>query len=109
MNSFPYYFSMRVAKEIFIENLKAIRKSKGITQLMLAEMADLSSGLIGEIETGKRNPTLTTIEKIALALDVPVSQLFYDTQEAIPASAFDSKENLTLLIHQLVDKLKDYK
>lgn len=99
---------MRVAKEIFIENLKAIRKSKGITQLMLAEMADLSSGLIGEIETGKRNPTLTTIEKIALALDVPVSQLFYDTQKDIPASAFDSKENLALLIHQLVDKLKDY-
>ena len=99
---------MRVAKEIFIENLKAIRKSKGITQLMLAEMADLSSGLIGEIETGKRNPTLTTIEKIALALDVPVSQLFYDTQKNIPASAFDSKENLALLIHQLVDKLKDY-
>ena len=99
---------MRVAKEIFIENLKAIRKSKGITQLMLAEMADLSSGLIGEIETGKRNPTLTTIEKIALALDVPVSQLFYDTHKDIPASAFDSKENLALLIHQLVDKLKDY-
>lgn len=99
---------MRVAKEIFIENLKAIRKSKSITQLMLAEMADLSSGLIGEIETGKRNPTLTTIEKIALALDVPVSQLFYDTQKDIPASAFDSKENLALLIHQLVDKLKDY-
>ena len=108
MIAFFYYFSMRVAKEIFIENLKAIRKSKGITQLMLAEMADLSSGLIGEIETGKRNPTLTTIEKIALALDVPVSQLFYDTQKNIPASAFDSKENLALLIHQLVDKLKDY-
>ncbi len=99
---------MRVAKEIFIENLKAIRKSKGISQLMLAEMADLSSGLIGEIETGNRNPTLTTIEKIALALDVPVGQLFYDSQEDIPPSAFDSKENLTLLIHQLIDKLKDY-
>ena len=31
---------MRLASEIFIENLKAIRKQKGLTQVMLAELAE---------------------------------------------------------------------
>ena len=101
------FICLRVAREIFIENLKFIRKAKGFSQLMLAEFADLSPGLIGDIEAGRRNPTLTTIEKIALALDVPVHQLFYDTHEDLPASALDSKEELRILIHQLIDKAMD--
>lgn len=95
---------MRLASEIFIENLKAIRKQKGLTQVMLAELADLSPGMIGDIESGRRNPTLTTIEKISLALDVPVQQLFHDNQEEYASSALDSKEELRKLIHRLVDK-----
>ncbi len=95
---------MRLAKEIFIENLKAIRTARGLTQAGLSELADLSPSIIGDIETGRRNPTLTTIEKIALALKVPVHQLFYDTHEELPPNALDSKEELRMLIHQLIDK-----
>ncbi len=95
---------MRLAKEIFIENLKAIRTEQGLTQARLSELADLSPSIVGDIETGRRNPTLTTIEKIALALNVPVHQLFYDAQEDLPPSALDSKEELRILIHQLIDK-----
>lgn len=95
---------MRVASEIFIENLKAIRKAKGMTQTELAVQADVSSGMIGDIESGRRNPTLITIEKIALALDVPVQQLFHDSLADYPDSALDSKEELKQLIHELVDK-----
>lgn len=100
---------MRLANEIFTENLKAIRKQKGLTQVMLGELADLSPGLIGDIETGRRNPTLTTIEKIALALEAPVHQIFYDTHENLPPNALDSKEELRMLIHQLIDKAIDMK
>lgn len=99
---------MRVAKEIFIENLKAVRIAKGLTQAKLSEIADLSPSIIGDIETGRRNPTLTTIEKIALALDTPVHQLFYDTHEDLPPSAFESKEELKLLLHQLIDEAFKY-
>lgn len=98
---------MRLAKEIFIENLKALRVSKGLSQARLAELADLSPSIIGDIEVGRRNPTLTTIEKIALALEVPVHQLFYDTHEDLPPNALDSKEELRMLIHQLIDKAMD--
>ncbi len=93
-----------MAREIFVENLKAIRKSKGLTQVMLAELADLSSGLIGDIESGRRNPTLTTIEKIALALNVPVQQLFYDPENSIPEDAYESRDELKKILHILIDK-----
>ena len=98
---------MRLAKEIFIENLKAIRTARGLSQIKLSELADLSPSIIGDIEVGRRNPTLTTIEKIALALDIPVQQLFYDSEADYPLSAIDSKEELRSLLHKLVDKAID--
>lgn len=98
---------MRLAKEIFIENLKALRTAKGLSQAKLSELADLSPSIIGDIEVGRRNPTLTTIEKIALALDIPVQQLFYDSEADYPLSAIESKEELRALLHKLVDKAID--
>lgn len=98
---------MRLASEIFIENLKNIRKAKGFTQTQLAVMADVSSGMIGDIESGRRNPTLITIEKIALALEVPVQQLFHDSLENYPDSILSSKEELRELLHSLIDKAID--
>ena len=95
---------MRSASEIFRENLKKIRKSKGLSQVTLATNADLSQGLVGDIESGRRNPTLTSIEKIAIALDVPVQQLFYDSQADYPLSAIDSKDELRTVLHTLIDK-----
>lgn len=95
---------MRSASEIFRENLKKIRKSKGLSQVTLATNADLSPGLVGDIESGRRNPTLTSIEKIAIALDVPVQQLFYDSQADYPLSAIDSKKELRTVLHTLIDK-----
>ena len=98
---------MRLAKEIFIENLKALRTARGLSQAKLAEIADLSPSIVSDIEVGRRNPTLTTIEKISLALDVPVQQLFYDSQADYPLSGIDSKEELRNLLHKLVDKAID--
>lgn len=98
---------MRTAKEIFIENLKTIRKAQGLSQIKLSELADLSPGIIGDIETGRRNPTLTTIEKIALALNIPVQQLFYDTYENLPMKAYSSKTEMKLLLHDLIDRAID--
>ena len=98
---------MRLVKEIFIENLKAIRTARGLSQIKLSELADLSPSIIGDIEVGRRNPTLTTIEKIALALDIPVQQLFYDSEADYPLSAIESREELRSILHKLVDKAID--
>lgn len=71
---------MSINKEylILVENIKLHRKNKNITQEQLAEMADLSSSYIKQIESSRyfKNITLYTLFKIADALDVNIADLF---------------------------------
>ena len=48
-----------------------MRKQRGLTQEKLAELADLDRTYIGLIESGQRNVTMRSIEKIANSLNVP--------------------------------------
>ncbi|MBO4706600.1 MAG: helix-turn-helix transcriptional regulator [Spirochaetaceae bacterium] len=68
-------------QDIFISNLKLIRKSKNITQEKLAEMCNTDTAYIGQIETKKRFPRINFIEKIAEALDVDAYLLFKNKSE----------------------------
>ena len=52
-------------QDLFITNLKAYRKLRKISQMRLAELCDSSTGYIGEIESGKRFPSVNMIERIA--------------------------------------------
>lgn len=56
--------------------IREIRKGAKITQEALAAAIGTSQSNISEIEKGKHNPTLETLSKIAVALNVPVSALF---------------------------------
>lgn len=50
--------------------LKAWRTERCMSQQELADQSDLSAGLIGLIETGRRQPGLANLIAIARALDV---------------------------------------
>ncbi len=50
--------------------LKRIRCERKITQAELAKKAGVSTGLIGQIESGKVEPSIKTLEKIAGALSL---------------------------------------
>ena len=63
-------------EHIVIDNIKRIRKEKGISQEKLAEYCDTSTSYIGLMETYKNIPKLSTIERIAKVLNVPVQSLF---------------------------------
>lgn len=56
--------------------LKAIRESNGLTQKELGEKVGLSDVRIRQYEIGNRTPKLYLLEKIAVALDVPVYALW---------------------------------
>lgn len=58
-----------------------IRKSKGITQMELAEMVDVSEGYISLIEHGKKKVSLTCLIKIALVLDSSVDDFLIGNQK----------------------------
>lgn len=63
------------------QQLKSIRRRKGMTLQQLAEMTDLSRGFIGQIEAGTANPSVGTLKKVADALGVPMGALFSDGGE----------------------------
>lgn len=67
-------------QENFINNLRRIRKDKKITQEKLAELCQTETSYIGQIEIGKRFPSINLIEKIAVALDVPAYVLFKENK-----------------------------
>ena len=84
-------------EEIVIENIKKIRKEKHITQERLAEYCNTSVSYIGLMETYKNIPKLSTIERIAEALNVPVLELF---------KSLDSEDNEKKSNDKLIDKKK---
>jgi len=58
------------------ENIKKIRKKKGISQDKLSKLADVTLTTLTKIETGiNTNPTVNTMQKIAKALGVSVDSL----------------------------------
>ena len=57
-------------KQIFIQNMKEFRKKEGISQMKLAEYLNASPTYIGEIEVGKKFPSMDMIEKIAGVLKI---------------------------------------
>jgi transcriptional regulator with XRE-family HTH domain len=65
-------------KKIFVFNLKKLRKIEGLSQMKLAEKCDTDASYIGQIEIGRRFPSIELIEKIASALKVEPYRFFMD-------------------------------
>ncbi len=59
----------------FVMRLKKFRAAQGLTQEGLAAKAGISRVYIARLETGKQDPTLTTLKKLAKALKVTVGEL----------------------------------
>lgn len=57
------------------KNMKRIRLEKGMTQGDICRKLGLDRAYISNLESGKKNPTLATIEKIAKALEVSPDNL----------------------------------
>ena len=68
-------------EKIVIDNIKRIRKEKGFSQERLAEACNTATSYIGLMEIYRNVPKLSTIEKIAHALDVNPLVLFKDPKE----------------------------
>lgn len=83
-------------QDIFIDNLRRIRREKNITQEQLAEKCGTDTAYIGQIETKKRFPSLIFIEKIASALEIE-SYLLFSTKQ---------KQISEINIEELAEKIK---
>lgn len=52
------------------QRLAYLRNRKDLTQAKLADIADVSQSTIAQIESGGKDPSLTTLVKLAKALDI---------------------------------------
>jgi transcriptional regulator with XRE-family HTH domain len=65
----------RAARRQLGMKVRALRDRRAMTQEVLAQKAGISRGYLARVETGRHEPTLTTLRKLAKALGVPVSEL----------------------------------
>lgn len=56
-----------------------IRKQKHLSQTIIAKKANIANSTLCDIEKGRINPSIKTLEKIAEALEVPVGKFFLHT------------------------------
>ena len=57
-------------------NIRKIRLSKGLSQEALALTSGIDRSYLGGIERGEHNVAVINLEKIAIALDIQIANLF---------------------------------
>ena len=57
------------------KNLRSARKRLGLTQEQVAERSGVQAGEVSRIERGKRDPQVSTLEKLAAAVEVAPGRL----------------------------------
>ncbi|WP_161781612.1 helix-turn-helix domain-containing protein [Desulfohalovibrio reitneri] len=90
----------------FGQRLRSLRLARHLTQGQLAESAGISCEYVGRMERGLASPSLTTLEKLAGALDVGVDALFrfsgvYGQAEESAAPGMHLRECLQAVFHDL--------
>jgi len=69
--------------EVFGRTVRRLRTDRGLTQERLAGAANLTTGYVNTLERGMQVPSLTSILKLAHALNVNPSDLLSDFTPAI--------------------------
>lgn len=68
----------------FPERLVQLRKHKQLTQQALADAAGVSTSILKRYESGKAQPTLPVLRRLAIALGVSGDALLFDKDERGP-------------------------
>jgi transcriptional regulator with XRE-family HTH domain len=95
-------------ERLVIDNIKRIRKEKGISQEKLAETCNTATSYIGLMEIYKNVPKLSTIERIANALGVDPLEFFKDKNKFPLEQELkiqNQKKSILLLIEKELDNI----
>jgi transcriptional regulator with XRE-family HTH domain len=61
---------------VIANHVRSRRREIGLNVGQLAERSGISKGMLSKIENAQTSPSLSTIERLAAALDMPVTSLF---------------------------------
>lgn len=81
------------------QRIKALRKEQSLSQEELSFKAGISAAHLGQIERAVKNPTVETIGKLAIALEIPVNALF--SSEYAPVGTGEGNATLAKINAQL--------
>ena len=110
---------MSAIAQIVGRRIRNYRLQKGLSEEKLAELAGCHPTYIGQIERGEKNATMESIEKIAIGLEIPLSQLFellggekeeetayaYRCYELVAAQEVRDQKQL----YQIISEIEKYK
>jgi len=93
-------------RHILSKNLKLLRNQRSLSQMELAEKANISIPFLSNIERSNKWPYPDTLVKIAEALDVEVYVLFQENSPPKSDSTQNTlsqfKKDLTVSLHKMV-------
>lgn len=76
--------------------VREFRAKLNMTVSDLAKQADLSAGMLSKIENGMTSPSLSTLQSLSRALNVPVTAFFRKYEEQRDATFVKTGEGLTI-------------
>lgn len=85
--------------------IKLCRTQRNMSQADLAKLSEMSISYLSLLERGKRDPAFSTVEKIAKALDVPISILVFlaADKDKLTELSPETAEKLSLLALNLIE------
>ena len=96
---------------ILSKNIKLLRSQRSLSQIELAEKADISIPFLSNIERQNKWPHPDTLVKLAIALDVEVYMLFLENIPPFPSSTQDAlanfKKDMEVSLHKTVSAAID--
>jgi transcriptional regulator with XRE-family HTH domain len=98
-------------RDLLAQNIKKYRSALGLSQAKLAEKADTSTNYIGLLEIKRKFPSPEMMERLASALGIDTTELFYkelSAHKVIKTYRKAAIEDLQGAISQVIEeKLRD--
>lgn len=91
--------------EKFGKRIRALRKSKKLSQEELAEKCGLHTTYIGQIERGEKNASLESIQKLSNGLGISIAEIFSTFKSTHIETSNALADELYEKIHFMDDKV----
>jgi transcriptional regulator with XRE-family HTH domain len=95
------------------DNIRIFRKKAKMTQMELAQKANISRSYLADVERNRYNPSLETLKAIASALNVPVNSLIGEEDDKnsnhdnqLPELTEKDKRDIAKDLQRIMDSLE---
>lgn len=95
---------MHKYQQEFVENIKKYRMKSGFSQSYLAELCDVATGTIGNIECGIAKPSFDLIIKMSEVFQIHPALLFSEN----PAVDYRENKNACELLKEIKSIIEEY-